>query len=78
MISLLLQCVSSGVLEPNLQARVPGPPQSPDVSSDNGFVFIVVSFYLQVFLFVCFCFLLQQKNGLEVLGGNVTNSLKKI
>lgn len=53
MISLLLQCVSSGVLEPNLQAQVPRPPQSPDVSSDNGFVFIVVSFYLQVFFFVC-------------------------
>lgn len=76
MISLLLQCVSSGVLEQNLQAQVPGSPQSPDVSSDNGFV-LLLSFYLQVFLFVCFCFLLQQKNGLEVLGGNVTNSLKK-
>lgn len=32
--------------------------------------------FIYSFLFVCFCFLLQQKNGLEVLGGNVTNSLK--
>lgn len=55
MISLLLQCVNSGVLEPNLQAQVPGPPQSPDVSSDNGFVFIVVflftGFFVCLFLF---------------------------
>lgn len=77
MISLLLQCVSSGVLEQNLQAQVPGSPQSPDVSSDNGFVLLLCLFIYRFFLFVCFCFLLQQKNGLEVLGGNVTNSLKK-
>lgn len=37
-----------------------------------------VFLFTGIFLFCfCFFFLLQQENGLEVLGGNVTNSLKK-
>lgn len=73
------KCVSSGVLvEQSLRAQVPNSPQSLDISSNNGFVLFlclfIYSFFLLLFVSVFCC---SRKNGLEVLGGIVTNSLKK-